>query len=52
MEHMLAVDVGGSVFAWGTNTLGQCGQQHKCQQILRPSRVRGFGSHGGIYMHV
>jgi hypothetical protein len=46
-EHMAAVDARGAVYAWGSNSAGQCGLAHKCQQVLRPACVAGFGSEGG-----
>ena len=47
-EHMIVADAAGSVYTWGRNTSAQCGLGHKCVQVLRPSRVPGFGTSQGV----
>ena len=38
----LVVDAGGEVYAWGTNSMGQCGQGHSNGSIVTPSKVQGL----------
>ena len=38
------VIVGGEVFAWGTNSMGQCGQGHANSSVTTPSKVKGLES--------
>ena len=33
---------GGEVYAWGTNSMGQCGQGHSNGSIVTPSKVQGL----------
>ncbi len=33
---------GGEVYAWGTNSMGQCGQGHSNGSITTPSKVQGL----------
>ena len=33
---------GGEVYAWGTNSMGQCGQGHNNGSITTPSKVHGL----------
>ena len=33
---------GGEVYAWGTNSMGQCGQGHSNGSITTPSKVHGL----------
>ena len=34
--------VGGEVYAWGTNSMGQCGQGHSNGSIVTPAKVQGL----------
>lgn len=34
--------LGGEVYAWGTNSMGQCGQGHSNGSIVTPSKVQGL----------
>ena len=36
------VNIGGDVYAWGTNSMGQCGQGHSNSSITTPSIVKGL----------
>ena len=36
------IDAGGEVYAWGTNSMGQCGQGHSNGSIVTPSKVQGL----------
>ena len=33
---------GGAVYAWGTNSMGQCGQGHSTGSITLPAKVHGL----------
>ncbi len=39
---MYDITSGGDVFAWGTNSMGHCGQGHSNSAILKPSQVRNL----------
>ncbi|XP_044259648.1 probable E3 ubiquitin-protein ligase HERC1 isoform X3 [Tribolium madens] len=41
-NHCLALTDEHEVFAWGTNSMGQCGQGHTCSPITRPLKVIGL----------
>ncbi|CAG9773088.1 unnamed protein product [Ceutorhynchus assimilis] len=41
-NHCLALTDENQVFAWGTNTMGQCGQGHTSSPITRPLKVVGL----------
>jgi E3 ubiquitin-protein ligase HERC1 len=41
-NHCLALTDEYEVFAWGTNSMGQCGQGHTCSPITRPLKVIGL----------
>ncbi|XP_019763936.2 probable E3 ubiquitin-protein ligase HERC1 isoform X1 [Dendroctonus ponderosae] len=41
-NHCLALTEDHQVFAWGTNTMGQCGQGHTASPITRPLKVLGL----------
>ena len=34
--------IGGEVYAWGTNSMGQCGQGHSNSSITKPMKVQGL----------
>ncbi|XP_018567016.1 probable E3 ubiquitin-protein ligase HERC1 [Anoplophora glabripennis] len=40
--HCLALTDENVVFAWGTNSMGQCGQGHTSSPIMRPLKVIGL----------
>lgn len=40
--HCLALTDDCEVFAWGTNTMGQCGQGHTNSPITKPLKVLGL----------
>lgn len=40
--HVIALTDRCEVFAWGTNTMGQCGQGHFTSPITRPVKVLGL----------
>lgn len=40
--HCLALTDEGEVFAWGCNTMGQCGQGHTTSPITKPLKVLGL----------
>ncbi|XP_074033510.1 probable E3 ubiquitin-protein ligase HERC1 isoform X2 [Leptinotarsa decemlineata] len=40
--HCLALSEEHAVFAWGTNSMGQCGQGHSSSPITRPLKVIGL----------
>lgn len=40
--HCLALTDEGEVYAWGTNTMGQCGQNHTLNPIRMPLKVMGL----------
>lgn len=40
--HVLALTDNCEVFAWGTNTMGQCGQGHCISPVTRPVKVVGL----------
>jgi E3 ubiquitin-protein ligase HERC1 len=41
-SHVLALTHDSEVFAWGNNSMGQCGQGHSTSPITRPRRVLGL----------
>jgi E3 ubiquitin-protein ligase HERC1 len=41
-SHVLALTHDSEVFAWGNNSMGQCGQGHSASPITRPRRVLGL----------
>ncbi|KAH3837497.1 hypothetical protein DPMN_110888 [Dreissena polymorpha] len=41
-NHCLALTYDNSVFAWGNNAMGQCGQGHSQSPVTRPKRVVGL----------
>lgn len=41
-NHCLALTDENIVFAWGTNSMGQCGQGHTSSPIMRPLKVVGL----------
>ncbi len=41
-SKILASIVGGEVYAWGTNSMGQCGQGHNNGSITTPTKVQGL----------
>ncbi|XP_042891775.1 probable E3 ubiquitin-protein ligase HERC1 isoform X3 [Penaeus japonicus] len=41
-SHALALTHEGEVYAWGSNTMGQCGQGHTVSPITRPKKVMGL----------
>ncbi|KAJ3666590.1 hypothetical protein Zmor_002027 [Zophobas morio] len=41
-NHCLALTNEYEVFAWGTNSMGQCGQGHTCSPITTPMKVIGL----------
>jgi len=41
-SHVLALTHDSEVFAWGSNSMGQCGQGHSTSPITRPQRVLGL----------
>ena len=41
-ECLLLSHLGGEVYAWGTNSMGQCGQGHSNGSIVTPSKVQGL----------
>ncbi|XP_063233987.1 probable E3 ubiquitin-protein ligase HERC1 isoform X2 [Bacillus rossius redtenbacheri] len=44
--HVLALAQDGDVYAWGNNSMGQCGQGHSTSPVTRPRRVLGLaGAH-------
>lgn len=42
-NHCLALSHDNTVYAWGNNTMGQCGQGHTQSPITRPRKVTGLG---------
>ncbi|XP_064390094.1 probable E3 ubiquitin-protein ligase HERC1 isoform X2 [Halichondria panicea] len=40
--HCLALTQRGEVYAWGTNSMGQCGQGHNNGSITTPAKVQGL----------
>lgn len=43
-NHVLALTDNYEVFAWGSNTMGQCGLGHNNNPVTRPVKVMGLGS--------
>ncbi|XP_063888404.1 probable E3 ubiquitin-protein ligase HERC1 isoform X2 [Scylla paramamosain] len=41
-SHVLALTHESEVYAWGSNTMGQCGQGHTISPLLRPKKVMGL----------
>ncbi|XP_071541149.1 LOW QUALITY PROTEIN: probable E3 ubiquitin-protein ligase HERC1 [Panulirus ornatus] len=41
-SHVLALTHESEVYAWGSNTMGQCGQGHTVSPIPRPKKVMGL----------
>ncbi|CAL4080435.1 unnamed protein product, partial [Meganyctiphanes norvegica] len=41
-SHVLALTQDSQVYAWGSNTMGQCGLGHTVSPITRPKKVMGF----------
>ncbi|XP_064122662.1 probable E3 ubiquitin-protein ligase HERC1 [Macrobrachium nipponense] len=41
-SHALALTHESEVYAWGSNTMGQCGQGHTLSPITRPKKVMGL----------
>jgi len=41
-SHVLALTHDSEVLAWGSNSMGQCGQGHSTSPITRPQRVLGL----------
>ena len=40
--YQLFCCLGGEAYAWGTNSMGQCGQGHSNGSIVTPSKVQGL----------
>ena len=40
--HVHVLVIGGEMFAWGTNSMGQCGQGHNNGSITTPAKVQGL----------
>ncbi|CAG2067621.1 unnamed protein product, partial [Timema podura] len=41
-SHVLALTHDCEVYAWGNNSMGQCGQGHSTSPITRPRKVMGL----------
>ena len=39
---LLLLLLGGDVYGWGTNSMGQCGQGHNNNSISKPGKVEGL----------
>lgn len=40
--HCLALTDEGVVYAWGTNSMGQCGQGNTTSSVARPHKILGL----------
>jgi alpha-tubulin suppressor-like RCC1 family protein len=48
VDHACALSVGGDVFCWGNNSVGQLGNGTVSPYSLVPMRVQGLGTHVGL----
>ncbi len=49
-SHCLALTQDCQVYAWGVNSMGQCGQGHIHTPIVRPAKIK-FSLDGGLQIH-